>query len=216
MIKAKILIVSLFSFFSTHCYALTWEKSQIEIVAEQGTEDIAIEFPFQNKGENPVQILDLKASCGCTAPTVKSKVIPAGEKSVLRVDFTIGNRVGPQNFQIVVTTDEKNAARTVLQLHVDIHPMVLVTPLLVHWSKADGLSEKTIELTKKSQGAVRIVSVTPQDDKIQATLIQGKEPDTWNLKLKPKSVDTPFTSKVDIQVEGSKQTVTYSVFAMVR
>ena len=196
--------------------ALTWEKSSLDFSVEAGSADLVAEFPFKNEGAAPVTITGLKASCGCTTPTVESRVVPAGGAGVIKATYAPGDRTGPQSARITVVTNEPDVAPAVLQLRVDIQPLILITPRLVHWAQADGLVARVIELKRTGKSAVRIGEPKLQADTVTVALTPGAEPDTWRLTLAPKSVDAPFTTKIEIPVVTGERTVMYSVFAVAR
>jgi len=196
--------------------ALTWEKSGLDLAVEAGAGEVVAEFPFKNEGTAAVTIRELKASCGCTTPTVESRVVPAGGSGVIKATYATGDRSGPQSVRITVVTNEPGSEPVVLPLRVDIQPLVSITPRLVHWSQADGLVARVIELKRTAKSAVRLGEPKPQADTLTVALTPGAEPDTWRLTLTPKSVDAPFTTKIEIPVITGERTITYSVFAVSR
>lgn len=196
--------------------ALTWEKAALDLSVEAGAGDLVAEFPFKNKGAAPVTIRELTASCGCTTPTVETRLVPVGGKGVIKATYAVGGRVGSQSAHITVTTDEAGAEPASLQLRVNIQPAISVTPRLVLWAKADGLVSRTIEIKRLSKTAVRLGEPKAAGDTLNVELKPGAEPDVWRLTLTPKSVDAPFTTKVEIPVTVGERVTTYSVFAVVR
>jgi len=208
------MIFVLASALSAH--ALTWEKAALDLSVEAGARDLVAEFPFKNEGVSPVAISELTASCGCTTPTVETRLVPAGGKGVVKVTYAVGDRVGPQSAHVTVTTDEAGAEPASLQLRVNIQPAISVTPRLVLWAKPDGLVSRTIEIKRLSKTAVRLGEPKAAGDTLNVELKPGAEPDTWRLTLTPKSVDAPFTIKVEIPVTVGERATSYSVFAVVR
>lgn len=196
--------------------ALTWERSALDLSMEVGAGDLVGEFPFKNERAEPVTIRELKASCGCTEPTVESRLIPAGGTGVIKVAYAAGSRVGPQTARVTVTTDEAGVEPVTLQLRVNIQPVVSLAPRLVLWTRTDGPIGRTIEIKRLSKAVVRVVEAKPVADTLKVELKPGAEPDTWSLTLTPKSVDSPFTTKVEIAIAVGERTMTYSVFAIVR
>ena len=188
----------------------------MDVSVEAGSGDVVAEFPFKNEGTSSVTITELAASCGCTAPTVENRVVPAGGRGVIKAVFATGDRTGPQAVYIIVTTDEPGATPADLRLRVDIKPLVSVTPRLVQWTKTDGLVSRTVEIKRLGKAVVQIGEPKPTSDTVSVELKPGAEPDTWRLTLTPKSVDAPFTTKVVIPVTVGGRAVAYSVFAAVR
>ncbi|WP_162525284.1 DUF1573 domain-containing protein [Rariglobus hedericola] len=197
-------------------FALTWEKSSLDYTVESGSGQLIMEFPFKNESSEPVTITELKSSCGCSEPTVKTKAIPAGGGDVVKVVYTPGDRVGPQSAQITVTTNEAGVAPVSLRLRVDIKPVVSLVPRLVRWVKADGIVPRTIEIKQLGEKPVRILEVKPVSDALSAELKPGSEAGLWTLTLTPKSLDLPSTTKVEVFTEVNGHKTTYSVFGVVR
>jgi len=197
-------------------YALTWEKTSLDLAMEAGVAEITAEFPFKNEGEAPVTLTELRSNCGCAQPTVKSKVVPPGGSDVVKVVYTPGDRVGPQSAQLVVRTDEKGVSPALLSLRVNIRSAVSLTPRLVRWSKAEGVVPRTIEIKQLGEKPMRILEVKPMSDALSAELKPGSETGTWLLTLTPKSTESPSTTKVQIHTEEGVRKTTYTVFGVVR
>lgn len=197
-------------------HALTWEKTSLNLTIEAGSGNVIAEFPFTNEGATQVTITELKSNCGCTAPTVKSKVISAGGADVLKVVYALGNRVGPQNIQVIVRTDEAGRGPAIINLRIDIQPLISITPRMVHWTKADGPITRVIDIKQLAKSPVRLGEIKTTDDALAVELKSGAESGVWQLSVIPKSVEIPFTTKVEIPIIVGERVTTYSVFAIAR
>jgi hypothetical protein len=80
---------------------------------EQGA-DGGCEFVFTNKGEKPLLLTNVRASCGCTAPTWPREPILPGETGVIKVVYNT-NIVGV--FSKVISVNS-NAANSMVTLTV--------------------------------------------------------------------------------------------------
>jgi hypothetical protein len=80
---------------------------------EQGA-DGGCEFVFTNKGEKPLLLTNVRASCGCTAPTWPREPILPGETGVIKVGYNT-NIVGV--FSKVISVNS-NAANSMVTLTV--------------------------------------------------------------------------------------------------
>ncbi|MDF3057298.1 MAG: hypothetical protein K0R17_1513 [Rariglobus sp.] len=197
-------------------FALTWEKTSLDLILPAGTGELVAEFPFKNEGTGTVTIRELASSCGCSTPTVKSRTIPAGDTGIVTVVYVAGDRMGLQTARLIVTTDEVGVAPASLSLKVDIQPALTLTPRLVQWTKADRALTRTIAIKQLSSSAVRILDVKPAGDALAAELKAGAEAGTWLLTLTPKSLEQPSTTKVEIHVQAGERKLTYTVFGIVR
>ena len=74
------------------------------------------QFEFVNEGKRDLEIVNAKASCGCTTPSYPFLPIAPGEKGFIGVTY---NSVGKQGFQranIRVRTNDPNQEEIVLKL----------------------------------------------------------------------------------------------------
>lgn len=63
------------------------------------------EFKFINNGSQPVKIINVKASCGCTTPGWSKEPIAPGEAGYIKARYNTKNRPGPFNKSLTITTD---------------------------------------------------------------------------------------------------------------
>lgn len=64
-------------------------------------------FTGENRGDKPVVILDVVASCGCTVPEFTRQPIRPGEKTVVKVTFDPANRPGAFTKELGVYSSER-------------------------------------------------------------------------------------------------------------
>ncbi len=62
-------------------------------------------FKFKNVGQEPLQILKIDASCGCTQPEWPKTPIEPGQSSEIKVVFDSENRVGVTSRQITIQSN---------------------------------------------------------------------------------------------------------------
>lgn len=65
-------------------------------------------FEFENSGNEPLIISDVKTTCGCTAPEWPREPIVPGTKSRIRVVFNSAGKMGMQNKVITVMSNAVN------------------------------------------------------------------------------------------------------------
>lgn len=63
-------------------------------------------FVISNNGGDLLKILDVKASCGCTAANPEKKELKPGESTNIVVSFNSKGRKGPQTKTVTVTTND--------------------------------------------------------------------------------------------------------------
>lgn len=68
-------------------------------------------FKFRNTGNNPLQVENVKPSCGCTTPDWSKDPIPVGEEGFVTMEFNSAGKTGSQAKTLTVAfnnTDPKN------------------------------------------------------------------------------------------------------------
>ncbi len=74
------------------------------------------EFKFINNGTEPITIINVKASCGCTTPGWTKEPVASGEAGYIKVKYNTKNRPGPFNKSLTVTTDLDGGQ--IIKLHI--------------------------------------------------------------------------------------------------
>jgi hypothetical protein len=114
------LLISIFLFISlSTLYAepkLVFEKEVFdfgEIIEGEKTTCI---FHFRNKGDTILNILDVRAPCGCTVTNINKKSLNPGEAGIIKAVFNSRGRKGKISKYIYVTTNEKESSTTRLSI----------------------------------------------------------------------------------------------------
>lgn len=66
---------------------------------------VTYSFEFTNTGDEPLVIVDVKASCGCTRPEYPKEPIMPGKKGKIKVTFNPTGRPGEFNKEIKIRTN---------------------------------------------------------------------------------------------------------------
>ena len=102
-------------------------------------------FNFENKGEGPLIIEEVKASCGCTTPTLDKKTYLPGEAGTLQIAFAPkGN--GRQTKTLTVRCNDPKNPVTVLRISSTIKPFVKPDPLYLRYEEVAKGESKTLKL----------------------------------------------------------------------
>lgn len=76
-------------------------------------------FAFENTGNEPLVISDVRTTCGCTAPSWPREPIPPGEEGELTVRFNSRGKIGVQNKVVTVLSNAvNNRARVMIKTNV--------------------------------------------------------------------------------------------------
>ena len=114
--KAIVIYVCLLAIFQ-NCYGTTAigslsslkvEPVVIDIGEHIPNEKVVVESTISNHGSKPVNIKEVKSSCGCMVVNPASYVIGSHESVKLKIDIHGPNGEGVFNWAVWVTTDEPN------------------------------------------------------------------------------------------------------------
>jgi Protein of unknown function (DUF1573) len=77
-------------------------------------------FNFVNKGNGPLNISNVKTSCGCTAALVSSDTIDAGKEGTLKVQLDTKNHVGKMTRSVTIFSNDPANANMILTISADV------------------------------------------------------------------------------------------------
>jgi hypothetical protein len=76
---------------------------------------------FRNLGNKPLNIKEVKSSCGCAAAVVSSKSLKPGEEGKLNIKFDTKDRSGKVTRTVTVFSDDPEQPRQIITLYVAIN-----------------------------------------------------------------------------------------------
>jgi hypothetical protein len=147
-------------------------------------------FPFTNRGNKAVEILDVKSSCGCTTAIPSKRVFQPGESGEISATFDYGSREGKQIKSIRVETNQDPNPQIALTLQVNIPTALEVSPSVVMWNRAteSEFKAKEVTITSELDESVEIVEVIASSDLFSheiKVLDAGKK---FTLAITPKDI----------------------------
>jgi len=72
-------------------------------------EQVDVRFPFENRGNGPLLIRQVRSGCGCTTTRWPERPIAVGERDTIFVRFNSTGRLGEQQRVIYLTTNARPA-----------------------------------------------------------------------------------------------------------
>ena len=118
----KKLLVYLTVFVGMVSFAQTGPKSEIKEETinygevEKGKDDGIRIFEFTNTGDQPLNIINAKSSCGCTVPEWPKEPIVPGGKGQIKVQYNMNP--GPISKTITVETNAVNKTNGMVPLRI--------------------------------------------------------------------------------------------------
>lgn len=100
---------------TTHDFGTVWDHKEVEV-----------KFPFTNEGTEPLEIRDLRSTCGCTVPALEKTEYAPGEGGEITVIFNPHNRSGLNQRTVTVTTNDPQGAYR-LAIRAEVKPVLEIT-----------------------------------------------------------------------------------------
>ena len=212
-------LIGLVSLLPIPCIAaLNWETQKISRTAQPEEKEFAAVFRFKNTGTYPVTIRDIGSSCECTVAELAQRTYAPGEAGAIKVVFTLGDRMGPQDRLMVVTTDDPTAPLINLTLRVDIPDLLNYSTRMLFWQVHSVLGEKPVEIGAAGKNhitTIEVKDVAPKQASARVVVLQPGE--KYRLMIQPTALDQTQTIAVNFVVtfEGGAQH-SFMIYLLVR
>ena len=128
-------------------------------------------FILKNTGEAPLHIKKIRATCGCTIPSLTVKTIMPGKSTPLRVKIDLTRRKGPQRKSVRIETNDPAQPIHHLWIKGTSITEVDLRPDFINFSKLDTSSTRrmTVQLISRKPDTV-ITNLTIGGRGIKATI----------------------------------------------
>ncbi|MBX3737151.1 MAG: DUF1573 domain-containing protein [Candidatus Didemnitutus sp.] len=175
---------------------LKWEASRIEVSVAAGTPEAEGLFKFTNTGPETVRLAQVSATCDCTVATVDKRVYAPDESGAIRLKFTLGDRLGVHEKQVIVTPEPNHTGPIFLTLRVEIQEPVKTSKRLFQWAKETPNTPQLLDISPAGKRAVMRVEVESAPPEIAIDPADKKEDGTFRLSLRPKTTEREMTAQV--------------------
>ncbi len=138
-------------------------------------EPLSFEFQVKNAGDAPLEISDVKSSCGCTVPTKPKSPLAPGESDTVKISFDSVKRHGAQSQTVTFATNDPQQPMTSFKLSGTIKPVYDITP-------ANSISFG--KLYQDSQESRSVEIIDRYTDKMPLKLKEGQDFGSYTVELK--------------------------------
>jgi Protein of unknown function (DUF1573) len=203
---------------STNAIAqLRWENLEQKVTAGATDQFVVAKYQFTNTGNNPVTIIEVQPSCGCTTVQLAKKEYAPGESGELAARFEFAGRSGRQEKSIVVLTKDTINQPITLRLLVVIPEAVRIEPEVLFWRLSDEPKPKVIRVTVAADFPAKIVSIKSNNSEMRVDLKDLTPKKEVEVTVTPQNPGQPAATtliiKTDYPVENR---ATYYAWAQVR
>jgi len=196
---------------------LEFKQQTLTATVPPGAETYAFSFPFKNTGTAPVEITEVKNSCGCTAAKPGKLTYQPGESGAIEGSFTVGKRIGKQKVTVTVVTGGAEPSSTKLSLDLEIPQLLESTPSMLLWREGSEPIEKEIHVKLATEYNIALERVSIDSEDFDIRLEDGNEVSGKKILIKPKTTEAGVTGKVmaDVIINGEIEKK-YYFYALVR
>ena len=185
---------------------LSFDKYIIEDSVSSAVSEYAFAFNLKNTGGNTIKITDISSSCACTVASLEKKSYAPNESGILKGVFRIGGKVGTQENEILLQTDNLGQSKIKLMLRVHIEKLLEAKPSLLFWRKSGDPAEKLATVKLGDLADVKIVSIESDNESFSAKHEPSKDsPKQFILKVSPKSTNEPARGMIKIKAKAENQ-----------
>jgi hypothetical protein len=123
-------------------------------------------FEITNLYKQPMKILGVRSSCGCTSPTIENNTINTYEKAYLVAKFNTHTFVGLHGATLTVSFGAPYPAEVQVRVHGNIRGDVVFSPGAIEFGKVDEgeLREQRINVSYAGRADWKIVDITNDND----------------------------------------------------
>ena len=131
-------------------------------------------FTFTNNLQSEIRISSVRASCGCTTPSIVTQVVKPGEEGAIRTQFNTNSFLGQRGATVTVQFSRPQFAE--VQLHVDgyVRRDIVFTPGDVNWGKVEegNSAKKTVAIAYAGRGDWKITKVSCSNPNVKLDLVE--------------------------------------------
>lgn len=99
---------------------LKLEKTQHNFGKIKEGDVVSVTIRFKNTGEKPLEIRDVKSSCGCTAAILSSRSLKPNEEGKIRIEFDSSGRSGNITRTVTLISNDKKHPKQTITIFANI------------------------------------------------------------------------------------------------
>ncbi len=176
---------------------LAFEAHSVTVTAEPGASEVPVYFPFVNEGDEPVTILGMDTTCGCTTSELEKLHYEPGESGRIEAVLKAGPRSGVQQQHVRVRTDNPRAPEHHLTLRVQIPELIELSGRMLYWRVGDDPDPKSVRVRVAHSEPIHITEVlTPPRSDFTVELKEVEKGRAYELIATPNSTESRSATSV--------------------
>ena len=165
-------------------------------------------FTIRNKGDAPLTIKSVRPSCGCTATSITTSVIPPGKTGGIKASFNSTNFAGVIHKTVAVDTDDPKLPTFTLALKGTVVENIQINPKQLNLGqiKVNETTRSTLVILNKGSKPLQLTSVKSSLAQIIAkadrSLLKPGESSKIIVSISPRSGDRMLSGYLSIMTDN--------------
>ncbi len=136
--------------------------------------DLEAVFNITNTGNAPLDIIDIKASCGCTIPSIGKRLLAPGETTVLKVRLKPPNIAGLVDKKVTIKTNDPVIPSVMLSLLANVVLELSIEPQFLRFENVLRSDQPTrdILLVPRDAEKFKVIGITADSPYLSTNLVQ--------------------------------------------
>lgn len=175
-------------------------------------------FEFTNLYKEDIHISGVRASCGCTTPSITKDTLKTYEKAAVVAKFNTDSFLGQRSATITVTIDRPYYAEVQLQVQGNIRSDVVFQPGLVAFGEVDAGSSvvKTVTVSYAGRSDWQITDVRSANPHFEVELDEkvrqgGRVEYAMAVRLKPSAPVGYINDELSLVTSDASSAITVAV-----
>ena len=169
------------------------------------TVEYKYQFTFRNDGNEVLEILEIKPSCGCTTTELAKMIYAPGEEGAIELVFH-PKGYGPQTKTITVKSNSRGSERIILYINCNVTPFVQFEPRSVRFDEvpsSEGRHEDVIVVCRDQSAVFGTPQCTNPNFMVEWVQPPVNGRGVVRVSLKPGAPKGNVINKVKLDVRGT-------------
>jgi hypothetical protein len=135
------------------------------------TDTVEHVFTLRSEGDRPLEILEVRVTCGCTTGRVSERILNPGGEAQVQATFKLKGRSGPQRQRLHVRSNDPEHREMILTLIGRVQSDLSFKPPMVFFGQLvpESRQSRFADLAVQSNRSVRVLQVSCPAPWVEAT-----------------------------------------------
>lgn len=165
-------------------------------------------FTIKNRGDTPLAIKNVRPSCGCTAVSTTTSLIPPGKTAGIKASFNSANFSGAIHKTVSVDTNDPKTPATTLILKGTVVEEIQITPKQLNLGqiKINETTRAVIVISNRGSNPLRLAAIKSPLTQIAAVadkkILKPGESGKISVSVSPGSGDRLLSGYLSIATDS--------------